>query len=206
MEDQARRVCQGKRSAGVGGSHLAGAVADHAVRVDPPRLEQLDERALEHEDSRLSQLAFVKLRLRCGETGFAQRDVRMFTPICLDCVDDAAKYGVGVIEGAATTGPLRSLSGEHHCQPRLALLYGCDRDAFLRNGIQPVFELLQVANCKRGAGGKVGTTTAEIASQRVDVHRPLAEHLAKPPCGPGKRLRIARRKGNDVAGLRSQGR
>ena len=205
MEDQARRVSQGKCSAGVGGGNLAGAVADHAVRVDPPRLEQLDERALEHEDDGLGQLAFVELRLRGRETGLAQRDLRVFPPVFVDCIDDAAEDGIGVVEIAAATGPLRALSGEHHHQPSLALVHGGDRRAFLRDGGQRLSKFLEVAYSKGRAGGEMGAAAAETAGQRVEVHGPLVQHLAQPPRALGQRFRGPRRQGNHEAGVRSQG-
>ena len=72
MEDQPRCIAKGERPAGVGCGDLAGAVANHAVGVYPPGLEQLHERALEHEDDRLSELALVERGLGGGKTGLAQ--------------------------------------------------------------------------------------------------------------------------------------
>ena len=143
--------------------------------------------------------------LRGGEAGLAQRDVRVLAPVRLDRVDGAPEDGLGVVERAPATRPLRALPGEHHREAPLALLCGGDRGALLGNGIEPLFELVQVEHRKRGARGEMGATAAEIAGQRVEVHRPLGEHLAKLARGAGERLRVARGQGNDVAGVRSQG-
>ena len=136
---------------------------------------------------------------------FAQRYAGVLAPVRLDGVDGAPEDGLGVVERAPATRPLRALPGEHHREAPLALLRGGDRGALLGNGIEPLFELVEVEHRKRGARGEMGATAAEIAGQRVEVHRPLGEHLAKPARGAGERLRVARGQGNDVAGVRSEG-
>ena len=60
MEHQARRVRQRQRAARVGGGHLAGAVPDHAVRMDAPRSEPFHQGALQHEDDGLGEPDLVE--------------------------------------------------------------------------------------------------------------------------------------------------
>ena len=165
MEDQARRVGERERARGVGRGHLARAVADHAVGMDAPRLEQLHQRALDHEDGGLGEPNLVELLLRGLEAGISQRGAGVLAPVPLDGVHGTAEDGMGLVEIAPATGPLRPLPGEHHDQPPLALVHRGDGSAVLREGIQRIGQSGHTACRERRARGEMGAAAAEIAGE-----------------------------------------
>ena len=179
MEHQARCLRQGERSAGIGGRHLAGAVSDHALGIDAPGLEQLHERALEHEDDGLGELDFVERFLRGGETGLAQRTGRVLPPMVLDDIDDPPEDGIGVVQRAPATGPLRALSGKHHGDPALFGIGRGDGGWIPLETPQRFDQIVPGADGERGPGGEMGAAAAEIAGEGVQVHLPALERLAQ---------------------------
>ena len=171
----------------VGGGDLAGAVPHHRVRIDAPGLEQLDERALDHEDDGLGQTDLVERLLRGGEGGFPEREVRVLPPVRLDAVHGAPEDGVGVVELAAATRPLRALAGEHHRQPPIAFLrrgHGC-RVAGER--IQRRNQILAGLGRKGGADGEMSAAPAEIPRQCVEGDVALAQRVRERFRAPDQR-------------------
>ena len=133
-------------------------MADHAVRIDPPGLEQLHQGALERENDGLGQLAFIERRLRDLETGLTQRGPRIGAPVLVDCVDGAAEHRMSLVETASTAGPLSAPPGEHHRQPPLTLLRQGDGGPYFREGIQRFGKFLalrtaKAARARNGCGG-----------------------------------------------------
>ena len=204
MEHEARRLRERERSARVRGGHLAGAVANHAVGVDAPGPEPLHQGALEHEDDGLGEPDLVERLLGRGEARLAQREVRVLPPVRLDGVDHAAEHGVGVIERATATGPLRALSGEHHGDSGRALVDRRHRRGVLREGVQRLDQLRPVVHRKGGTRGEVSAAAAEVSGQGAKIHLPLVERLAQFAHAPSQRVGSTCRQGNHAAGLGRQ--
>ena len=106
----------------------------------------------------------------------------MLSPVFLDGIDNAAENGVGVVEYATATGPLRTLSGEHHGETALAFAHRGDWLAFLREGVQPLGQFFAAAYRKGRAHGKMGAVATEITDQRIEVRRLFTERFLQLPC------------------------
>ena len=177
MENQARRIGERESARRIGRGHFARAVAQHAVGIDTPGLEEFHQGALDRESDGLGELAFVERRLRGLETGLAQRGPGIGAPEIVDGIDGAAEYRVGLVEIAATARPLRPLPGKHHQQPPLALLRGAHGSTFFREGIERFGEFLPVPDGEGRTRGETGAAAAEIAAKRVEVQRLRVERL-----------------------------
>ncbi len=197
--DQVRRVREGKRAGRVGRGHFAGAVTHDAIGTDAPGRQQLDQRALDHEDGGLGQLHLVQFCLAGREAGFAQGDVRIPAPLLLDGVDHPPEDGVGVVERAAASGPLGTLSGEDHGHPSLALVHGGHRCGVIHEGVQGFAELSVVSYRECGAGGEVRAAPAEIPRQGVEIGLLLIQASPEVPCAFRQGACGARRQRNHVA-------
>ena len=198
-KDEAGGFLQRQGPAGVSGGDLARAVADHAIRIDAPGLEQFDQRTLDHEDGGLRQPHFVELALRGGEAGVSQRGIRVLAPMLLDGVDDAAEDRVGVVQLAAAARPLRTLAREDHDQPLRAVIHRRDRRGVGGERIERVGQLAPVPRRKRGARGEMGTAAAQIAGQRIEVEVLLVERFPESLRAPGQRAGGAGGKRNHEA-------
>ena len=199
MVNQPRRVGKGERARGIGCGHLAGTVAYHAVGIDTPRLEQLHQGALDHEDDGLGELNLVESLLRRLEAGLAQRRACMLPPVPVNGIHNTAEDRMSLIEVAPATGPLRSLPGEHHDQPPFAFVHRSDGGVVFRNGIQRIDQIRLTAYRERRTCGEMGAAAAEIACERVEVHRVLVKQVAQPPRTLDQRLWRTRRERNQVA-------
>ena len=174
---QVGRIRERQHSACVGGGHLAGAVADHAIGVDAPGPEELHQGALQHEDRWLRELDLVQLLLARGEAGFSQGTVRMLAPMLLDGVDDTAKDGVRSIEGAAAPGPLRALARKHHGHAAFAPIHGGDGLGILHEGVQRDDKLRAVTHGERCPRREMGAATAEVANDCMEIRLPAADEV-----------------------------
>ena len=167
MEHQAGRLRERERSARVRGGHLAGAVTDHAVRMDAPGPEPLHQGALEHEDDGLGEPDLVERLLGRGEARLAQREVRVLPPVRLDGVDHAAEDGIGIVERAPAPRPLRALAGEHHGDSGLAFVHRPQTGAgVFREGVQRLGQCLPASHGKGGTSREMGAAAAQIAGLR----------------------------------------
>ena len=179
-------------------------MANHAVRMDSPGLEQLHQGALDHENDRLGQLDFIEFLLAGRKTGMAERSVRVLSPVFLNRIDHAAENRVGVVKRAAATGPLRALPGEHQGHPPLALIHRGHRRWAFDEDVKRLGQFLPAAHRKGRTRGEVGSAAAEIAGQRVQIHFRLAQGLAQLLRTARQQTGGARRQGNHVAGFRRQ--
>ena len=144
MKHQTRGFLQRQRPARIGRRDLARTMADHAIRIDAPGLEQLHQGALDHVNDRLRQLNLVQLGLRGAEAGLAQRDFRMFAPMRLDGIDGPPEHGLGVIQVATAPCPLGALTGKHHRHAAPAIVDRVDRRQVFDKGLKRFDQFLAV--------------------------------------------------------------
>ena len=201
---QVGRIGERQHSACVGGGHLAGAVAHHAIGVDAPRPEELHQGTLQHEDRWLRELDLVQLLLARGEAGFSQRKVRMLTPVPLDGVDHAAKDGIRSVESAAAPGPLRALARKHHGHAALTPVHGGDGLGILHESVQRGDKLRAVTHGKRRPRREMGAATAEVANDRMEIRFLAVDEVPQPLGAPREGTRVAGRQGNHEATLGSR--
>ena len=133
------------------------------------------------------------------EAGFAQGNVRVPAPLLLDGVDHPPEDGIGVVERATASGPLRTLSGEDHGHPSLALVHGGHRSGVIHECVQGLAELSEVAYRQCRAGGEVRAAPAEIPRQGVEIGVPLIQASPEVPCALPQGVCRARRQRNHVA-------
>ena len=207
MVDQPRRIRQRQGAAGVGCRHFPRTVAHDTVRVHPPGLEQLHQRALEHERHGLGQFTFVQFRLRSLEAGLAQGPVRMRTPVLLHGIHHPSEHRVRIVQFTSAAGPLSPLPGKHHRQPQFFLVH---RGARCRIRIpdklrQCLHELIPAANRKGGPNRKMGAPTRQVAGQRVEVQRMGPQRAQQIPGRLDQHVGRARRQRHHGAGVGRQG-
>ena len=202
--DKARRIGERKSPTRIGRGHLAGAVAQHAVGIDTPGPEEFHQGALEREDRGLGQGTLVKRFLWGFETGVSQRGSCMLAPVRVHGVDDTTENGMGLVEVAAATSPLCPLSGKHHDQSALALVHCVDGGLILREVMKRLGQIRQTVRGECRPCSKVGAAAAEVAGERIEIHRLLAEQMMQTTRTFGQCPGGARRERDHETRLRRQ--
>ena len=200
MMNQTRRVGERESTGSICCRHLAGTVAHHAIRIDTPRLEQLHQGALEHENYGLGQLAFVKPRLRHLETCIAQRRRFMRTPVRVNGINDPAKDRMRLVERTAAAGPLCALAGKHHCQAPFSFLGNGDGRRLLLECFQRRCKIGHCPCNECRPHGEMCPATTQVAGERVEVNRLIIQNFAQPPRALDQGILRSCRKRHHVAG------
>ena len=203
--DERRRLLERQHSARVRGRDLSGAVTDRAVGLHPPGREHLGERRLHEEDDGLGEAALVD-RLRAGRPpSVAERVPGVAAPDRVDPVHHLREHRVRLLELDAAARPLRSLAGEHHRDPGLALRRRADGRGIGLERREGVQEARPILHREGGPHREEGRSPAEVAGEGVEVRVVLREVLAEPARDPDQRVVRAGREGDDVPALRGGG-